>query len=75
MGNEMRLTYQERIVRACNQVFDDSCRGEVSDCNIQHDVWCGINRNQPCNCDPDIYLTLPKGRFTVDRQGNATPVV
>jgi len=75
MGNEKRLTYQERMVLGIRQVFDESCLDHVSDCNIQHDVWCGINRNQPCDCDPDIYLTLPKGRFTVDRQGNASPVV
>ena len=74
MGNEVRLTYQERIERACRQVVNDACRGKASDCSVQHDVWCGINRNQPCNCDPDIVLTLPNGQFTVDRQGVAAPV-
>jgi len=74
MGYEVRLTYEERIEHACRQVFGDGCRGNVGECSVQHDVWCGINKNQPCNCDPDIVMTLPTGQFTVDRQGNASPV-
>ena len=74
MNDKQRLTYQERMVLGLRQVFDESCLGRISDCHVQHDFWCGVNSGQPCNCDPDVYLVLPKGRYAVDRQGHATPM-
>ena len=72
MVAEIKMGYQERIDRACRQVFDDKWRGKVSDISVQHDDWCAIYKGRPCNCDPDITMTTPTGRFTVDRRGHAS---
>jgi hypothetical protein len=66
------MGYQERIDSASRQVFDDKWRGNVSVVSVQHDDWCAIYKGRPCNCDPDITMNTPTGRFMVDRRGRAS---
>ncbi len=74
MSVKTRLSYQERMVLGFRQVFDVSCLDRKSDCHVQHDFWCAVNSGQVCNCEPDVFLTLAKGRFAVDLQGKAREV-
>ena len=34
-------------------------RGRLTEVDIYHDAWCGINRGGYCNCDPELKLRPP----------------
>jgi hypothetical protein len=50
----MAHNYQKKINRMLKRgVFEP---GGMSDIQILHDSWCGVNRGSECNCDPDIIV-------------------
>jgi hypothetical protein len=38
---------------------------------IAHNDWCRVYKRKPCNCVPDITLTVDGVAYDVDGAGNA----
>lgn len=52
--------YLRRIFQA-QKHFD--LKPGLHDIECQHDDWCGIYKQQECNCDPQITIRTPNGQY------------
>ena len=70
-----RIGYEERVAKAIHQVRSTLRGSERNRCfpaHVRHEVGCPKQFNRgDCVCDPDIEIETPRGRCTVDRDGNA----
>lgn len=59
------MTYTERILKAVQNGMPTPL-GTVCVSEVRHDDWCKkLVTGTDCNCDPDILLQIPDGRFRV----------
>jgi hypothetical protein len=62
------MNYQKRIGLA-RQKHPEVFPQGLLDCCVQHDDWCSILSGGECNCVPDVTVTTPVGKYSVNRKG------
>lgn len=68
------MTYQQRLIKAMQQLFGPEWRGHVTSTDIQHDDWCRLFKGKACNCKPNIFIAAPDGLYSVSEHGRAKRV-
>lgn len=59
--------YMNRITKAIAQgVLDEAPNGNVL---VTHDKDCGVQRDQDCNCDPEVIIETAQGAMQVLNDG------
>lgn len=67
MKTKRRLTYLERIIRACSTL---NLNPGLSIVRVRHDDQCPILDGKPqCRCVPDITIEADSGKFDVMNDG------
>jgi hypothetical protein len=61
MNQPTEHNYLKRLLELRDSGAFPTC---LYDVEVAHDNWCGFNRGQRCNCDPDIRIRklFPRSR-------------
>lgn len=70
----MSLDYTVRLFRGIRDAEDKYPSGGVVMVQVAHDTSCNLmNNGEECSCEPDISFTQDDIRYTIDKDGNASP--
>ena len=74
MSSDATPEYVRRLTLALDHgLFDLVGSGGVMQTSVAHDdkgrKRCAIYSGGPCNCDPEITISTPTGRFRILRNG------